>query len=262
MIRFIQYKTLKNLCVGIILLLVTNVPFANPRHHTYHHTYQNTKESLFLSKLSKKTLQIQQHVFHNLVHQPISDPLTLKAIATIVDEYRFNKQAMRICRDISGCFVQFPPAGGKNLARAKQKAERTGGYQYVLDYSRLTVIVPYTSLFVTLDRIADIWDYQNIIWINDRITHHLSGYRDIQLYVKDSDSGLISEILILSPTMTSAKYGKGHQLYEKSRKIEAKAVSEKRNLTPTEKQIVKKYNEKMKQLYDTAHLAAVSSINN
>lgn len=78
-----------------------------------------------------------------------------------------------------------------------------------------------------------------------------AGYRDMNLTFV-TDKGLTGEIQLNTKAMLRAKELAGHVLYERSRTIESKALTEKRDMTATEKAARDSFNERSKTLYETA----------
>jgi len=116
------YKSI-SIFLAFVFFVLTNYTYASNNIHVQKDFSFDTTVAAAIHEIQTKT------IFHNLVYQPMSDLSALRAVAHVVDLERFDRLGLKICSRINNCFVQFPPAGGKSIVRAKQKAERSSGYQ-------------------------------------------------------------------------------------------------------------------------------------
>ena len=91
-----------------------------------------------------------------------------------------------------------------------------------------------------------------IVQIKDRFTKSTSaGYRDILLTVRMSN-GHVCEMQLHPEQILAVKGGKGHELYEVIRKIEAAALKDGRALTEAELKQIELVNVESRKLYGEA----------
>ena len=212
----------------------------------------------FLVTIQGEKHNVDDIVFHNLVFQPFNNLNTLENVAAQI-EPRVEENAHASCEGVDQCVVSLPP-GPKDRDRATVKAEKfdyCGGeslpcFRNVLDFSRFTVVVPASGFAEAIENIVATWGHEHTMWLDDRTTYDRDGYRDVQMYVRDEATGLLTEILLLTPEMDDAKHSEGHDLYKEKREIEAQAMEENRDLTAAEQAQVDELDAEMRVIYNTA----------
>jgi hypothetical protein len=140
----------------------------------------------------------------------------------------------------------------KGRPRALEKIET----EYKGDASRLTDLarssVEYKKLEDVYKGLELLKSKYEIVTIKDRFaTPTKAGYRDILMTVRMSN-GHVCEVQLHLEQVLAVKSGKGHELYEIIRSLEAKAVKEARALTPEELAKIDWANAESRKLYGEA----------
>jgi hypothetical protein len=140
----------------------------------------------------------------------------------------------------------------KGRPRALEKVET----EYKGDASRLTDLARSSVEYKKLDDVYKglelLKSKYEIVTIKDRFaTPTKAGYRDILLTVRMSN-GHVCEVQLHLEQVLAVKSGKGHELYEIIRSLEAKAVKEARALTPEELAKIDWANAESRKLYGEA----------
>jgi len=150
----------------------------------------------------------------------------------------------------------FPPGlKGKERAMEKIAGEYGGDASRIVDLSRASIV--YDSFDALKAGLAALEGKVEIVKTKDRFDKPTaSGYRDITLNVKIN--GHVCELQLHLKQIMEVKQGKGHELYEKSRAIEAKAQIEGRDLTADEAAQIKAIESEAKALYDAAFDSAMN----
>ena len=133
---------------------------------------------------------------------------------------------------LTGGEPMFPPGlKGKPRAMEKIAGEYGGDASRIVDLSRASIV--YDNFEALQAGLAALQGKVEIVKTKNRFDQPTaSGYRDITLNVKIN--GHVCELQLHLKQIMEVKQGKGHELYEKSRAIEAKELMEKRDLTAEE----------------------------
>lgn len=155
---------------------------------------------------------------------PNWDALNKEERAKKLSDYGFEQAQPKLkdlidktCKDSEVCIKYFLATTAKTIDRVDEKFP-DGQVQGNLDYSRATIVANYSdlqNLLIALKSIGERNYNFGIAVVKDRIAHPTSThYRDLQLLLKDNNTGFISEVLVLSPRMQECKNGLSHSLYE------------------------------------------------
>jgi RNA polymerase sigma factor (sigma-70 family) len=154
-------------------------------------------------------------------------------------------------------------AGVKGEKRAKEKVQQDyeGDWSKIGDMVRATVAVDDVgSIPVALGKIREYmrsqgWELASTP--KDRFSRPTpEGYRDVMMKFA-GPNGLTAELQLNTKEMIFAKEGEGHDLYNKSRKIEGRAREEKRELTPEEDRELQQLIAEQKRVYSAAWEASL-----
>lgn len=177
--------------------------------------------------------------------------LSIESRAALMSDYGFNvAQNQRLkpfLNKVCGnnlCINYFLAPSAKKIERVIEKYP-DGQVENNIDYSRATIIMDYKNLPAILNRFSSLEtkDFQ-IAVVENRLTHPTgTHYRDLSVFIKDTSSNFISEILILGPRMGECKNGLSHSLYEEIRSREASIELEKLKPTPNQTLINELENE-------------------
>ena len=158
----------------------------------------------------------------------------------------------------TGGTPMFPP-GLKGKARTMEKiaADYGGDASRILDLSRASIV--YDNFEALQKGLAALEGQVEIVRGKDRFEKPTAGgYRDIVLNVR-MPNGHIVELQLHLKQIMEVKQGKGHEIYEKTRAIEAKAQLEGRDLTAQETAEIKALEAESRAAYDAAFASATAS---
>ena len=165
-----------------------------------------------------------------------------------------DKDLKRMTRSVAantGGTAVFPPRGGlKSRKRAKEKieVELGGDPSLLMDISRSSIE------YDDVDQVYRALQFilrqgYGVIRLKDRALEPLpSGFWDIHLNLR-MPNGHIAELQLHQKKIRQYSTQKGHELYERIREMEARAVREDRPLTPEERATIDRLNCEQRRVY-------------
>ena len=152
--------------------------------------------------------------------------------------------------------------GIKNQKRAEKKiaTELRGKVNKLTDIARGSVVA--TNISDLVKAYNYLAQYSDIVRVKNRFdTPAVSGYRDIKILVRLSNSGLIAEIQLHLEAIAEIKNGEEHDIYEAIQNIERVSIIERRALYDIEKMQIKRLQKKSQALYAKAWQAYTHPFN-
>ena len=151
----------------------------------------------------------------------------------------------------------FPPGlKGKERTMEKIAADYGGDASRIMDLSRASIV--YDNFDSLQKGLAALEGKVEIVRDKNRFEKPTSaGYRDVTLNLR-MPNGHIVELQLHLKQIMEVKQGKGHDIYEQVRTIEAKAQKEGRDLTAEEVAQIQKLEAESRALYDAALANAMS----
>ncbi|KJG16484.1 nucleotidyltransferase family protein [Photobacterium angustum] len=152
--------------------------------------------------------------------------------------------------------------GIKKQKRAETKiaTELRGNVNKLTDVVRGSVVA--TNISDLVKAYNYLAQYCDIVRVKNRFdTPAVSGYRDIKVLVRLSNSGLIAEIQLHLEAIAEIKNGEEHDIYEAIQKIERISIIKRRPLDDIEKMQIKRLQNKSQALYAKAWQTYTQSFN-
>jgi hypothetical protein len=145
----------------------------------------------------------------------------------------------------------FPPGlKGRERAVEKTNAENGGDFTRLTDLSRSSI--QYETMADLHRGLAQIDGQLDVVRIKDRFeTTAPGGYRDMLLNVRMSN-GHIVEVQLHLKSILEVKGGRGHEIYERTRSLEADAQTQGRDLTDSELAEIQTLRAESEQIYGEA----------
>ena len=213
-----------------------------------------------LFKLTPKQLSISlwardivaEKVGGKIPRQGSRDLETLYEEAAVADKNL--KKMTRIIAACTGGAAAFPPGGGlKGRKRAIEKieVELDGDTSALMDISRSSIE------YDNVDQVYQALEYiflhgYEVVRLKDRALEPLpSGFWDIHLNLRMPNGHIIELQLHLKETRRYS-IERGHDRYEQIREMKARAVREKRPLTPEERATIDRLNCEQRRVYQAA----------
>ncbi|PSV27879.1 MULTISPECIES: phosphoribosylglycinamide formyltransferase [unclassified Photobacterium] len=152
--------------------------------------------------------------------------------------------------------------GIKNQKRAEKKiaTELLGNVNKLTDVVRGSVVA--TNISDLVKAYYYLAQYSDIVRVKNRFdSPAVSGYRDIKVLIRLSNSGLIAEIQLHLEAIAEIKNGEEHDIYEAIQNIERISIIKRRALDDIEKMQIKRLQEKSQALYAKAWQAYTQHFN-
>ena len=143
--------------------------------------------------------------------------------------------------------------GIKKQKRAETKiaTELHGNVNKLTDIVRGSVVA--TNISDLVRAYNHLAQHSHIVRVKNRFENPaVSGYRDIKILIRLSNSGLIAEIQLHLEAIAEIKNGEEHDIYEAIQKIERISIIERRELDDIEKMQIKRLQNKSQALYAKA----------
>ncbi|MFN3201564.1 MAG: RelA/SpoT domain-containing protein [Bradymonadia bacterium] len=165
-----------------------------------------------------------------------------------------QEELATVTNDIAGATggeAKIPPnLKGRPRAEEKLAADYGGDVSRLTDLARTSII--YENIQDVYRGLEQIQGQFEITKLKDRFSNPTDqGYRDILLNVRMSN-GHVVEIQLHMRQIIEVKGGVGHKIYEEIRTIQARAVAERRALTPDELARIEQLNAQSRAAYDSA----------
>jgi hypothetical protein len=214
-------------------------------------TGQNPEQAT--NKLKQSQLDIAQKIQSKITHTTLkqnSNNLDILYQQAAIADQELQKMATEIAGSTGGIVKKPPGLKGKERTLEKINTEYGGDASRITDLTRISIF--YEDLDHLYQGLSLIAERSTIVRIKDRFQEPLpDGYRDILLNLKMSNEH-IAEMQLHLNSIIAVKEGKGHDLYEQVRKIQAQAVAENRPLTAAELNQIERLTEESALLYNEA----------
>jgi hypothetical protein len=175
------------------------------------------------------------------------DELYIQAEAAQQD---LSSATNRIAKLVGGEPLIPPSLKGRDRTLEKINTEYDGDASRITDLARSSIVCDNPQQIQ--EALGALQSKFSVVRMKDRFQAPVNGYRDMLINL-EMPNGHIVEVQLHLRGVLDVKNGTGHQLYEQTRSIRAKAKAENRPLTAEEAQQIQALERQQKQLYDEAY---------
>jgi hypothetical protein len=175
------------------------------------------------------------------------DELYIQAEAAQQD---LSSATNRIAKLVGGEPLIPPSLKGRDRTLEKINTEYDGDASRITDLARSSIVCDNPQQIQ--EALGALKSEFNVVRLKDRFQAPVNGYRDMLINL-EMPNGHIVEVQLHLRGVLDVKNGVGHQLYEQTRSIRARAKAENRPLTAEEAAQIQAVERQQQQLYDGAY---------
>lgn len=163
--------------------------------------YETSTNNISQKKISEFIIQNEANESRDVARD-----LVQTFIPKVQNSNGFRQLLYSVCNELKNGKCSYIIGPAKSPARALAKASfNKKNLSKVFDYQRASILVDYSGISPLITQLSLRKDYK-IVVLKDRISNPTNeGYRDIQLFIEDKNSGFISEIQLLASNMSAMK---------------------------------------------------------